>query len=106
VPLLSLVLAGLCAVLVVYGQAPLPDRQELKTRAMANLKKSEKALENYSCIVREQGDELKADGTVKHHHSKKLEQFYVNGIEVHHLLAKDGQLLSPHGRETGAATGR
>jgi len=96
VRLLSLVPAGLWALLLAYGQAPLPDRQELKARAIANMKKSEKALENYSCIVREQVDELNADGTVKHHQSKRLEQFYVNGIEIHHLLAKDRRPLSPH----------
>lgn len=99
VRLFVLVPAGLCAVLLAYGKAPLPDRQQLKARAIANMKRSEKALENYSCIVREQVDELKADGTVKDHHSKKLEQFYVNGIEIHHLLAKDGQPLSLHDAE-------
>ena len=88
--------AGLCAVLLSFGQAPLPDRQELKARAIANMKQSEKALENYSCIVREQVDELNGDGSVKHRRSKKLEQFYVNGIEIQHLLAKDGQPLSSH----------
>jgi hypothetical protein len=92
---LLLVPAALCAVLLAYGQTPLPDRQQLKARAIANMKKSEKALENYSCIVREQVDDLNADGTVKHSRSKKLEQFYVNGIQIQHLLAKDGQPLAP-----------
>lgn len=75
----------------------LPDPQQMKARALANMKKSEDALENYSCIVREQADELNSDGSIKHHHSKEEEQFYVNGVEINHTLSKDGKPL------TGAA---
>ncbi len=79
---------------VMYGQSPLPDPQEMKARAVANMKKSEEALENYSCIVREQDDELNADGSIKHHHSTEQEQFYVNGVEIDHTLRKDGKPLA------------
>ena len=73
--------------------APLPDAQLLKQRALASMKQSEKDLEKYSCLVREQMDELNADGSVKHRHSKQQEKFFVNGVEINHTLARDGKEL-------------
>lgn len=75
--------------------APLPDKQVLRDRALASLKKSEKDLEKYSCAVRTQEDELNSDGSVKKHKSREEERFFVNGIEIDHLLSRDGKPLSP-----------
>lgn len=80
-------------VLAASNDAPLPDPQQLKLRAEASLKESEKDLEKYSCQVRSEEDELNSNGTVKRHHWKEEEQFYLNGVEIDHTLAKDGRLL-------------
>ena len=90
----SVIAGGLLAACLVPGETPLPSVQELKTRALINMKKSEKALEKYSCIVNEQIDELRGDGSVKSHHTKKQERFYVNGTEINHVLAKGGKPLA------------
>lgn len=74
--------------------APIPDPSELKRRALESLAKSEKDLENYSCMSHWQTDELKSDGSVKHHQSGVQEQFYVNGVEIDHTLERDGKPLS------------
>jgi hypothetical protein len=74
--------------------APIPDPQQLKQRAQASLAKSEKDLENYSCIAHWQTDELNADGSVKRHRSGVREQFFVNGVEIEHTLEKDGKPLA------------
>lgn len=79
-----------------YGQSdrPLPNPQQLKQRVMASMKQSEKALENYSCLVDEQVDELNSDGSVKRHKTKEEERFYVNGVEIDHTLKRDGKALT------------
>lgn len=74
--------------------APMPDPQQLKQRALASMKVSEKELEKYSCMAREEVDELNSDGSVKHVHSKREEQFFVNGVEIDHTLARDGKELA------------
>lgn len=91
--------AAITAMVIGVGQAwahdaPLPNARQLKQRALASMKRSEQALERYSCLVREQSDELGGDGSVKHHHSLEQEQFFVNGIEIEHTLAKDGKQLT------------
>ena len=58
------------------------------------MKKSLEALERYSCIVREQNDELDGDGKVKKHESRRLERFFVNGVQVNHVLARNGNELT------------
>jgi len=73
---------------------PLPDPQELKQRAIASLKQSDKDLEKYSCLVRDQTDELNPDGSIKRHRSSEKEQFFVNGIEIDHTLERDGKPLA------------
>jgi hypothetical protein len=85
--------AGMLALLLMQ-EPGLPDAQQMKTRALANWKKSELALENYSCTVREQDDELNSEGTVKRRRSTVVEQFYVNGVEIDHTLRRDGKALS------------
>jgi hypothetical protein len=73
---------------------PLPNAAVLKQRALANLKQSEKALENYSCNVTEESDELSSNGSVNRHRSKVEEQFFVNGVEIDHTLSRDGKELT------------
>jgi hypothetical protein len=76
------------------ADSPLPNAQQLKQRALQSLKNSEKDLEKYSCIVRAQEDELNSDASVKKHKAREEERFFVNGIEVNHLLSRDGKPLS------------
>jgi hypothetical protein len=66
----------------------------MKGRVVTAMKASEKALENYSCIVTEHDEELNSGGAVKKHDSKEEEQFYVNGIEIDHTLKKNGTPLA------------
>jgi hypothetical protein len=74
---------------------PIPDGAEMKQRVLKSLRQSEKALENYSCIVRDQSDEFRADGSIKRHRSSIKEQFFVNQVQVEHTLERDGKPLSP-----------
>ncbi len=62
-------LIGSLSALLLAQPPDLPNPQEMKTRALENWKKSELALENYSCTVREQNDELNKDGRLKHRRS-------------------------------------
>ena len=87
-----LVLAAFTA--YAFDNQPLPDPGQLKQRAIANMKKSEEALERYSCIVREQNDELDGDGQVKKHESRRMERFFVNGVQINHVLARNGKELT------------
>ncbi len=77
-----------------FDGKPLPDSGQLKQRALANMKRSEEALERYSCIVREQNDELDGDGKVKKHESRRMERFFVHGVQVNHVLARNGKELT------------
>jgi hypothetical protein len=79
-------------------QVSLPDPRQLRERAIRNLKRSEKDLEKYSCQVQTQTDELNADGSLKRHKTKLSERFFLNGIEINHVLERDGKQL-----EGGAA---
>lgn len=95
----SVVAVWLLAPLAVLSErgptdAPLPDPQQLKQRAQASMKESEKDLERYSCIVRAQEDELNPDRSVKRHRSREEERFYLNGVEIDHTLARDGHPLA------------
>lgn len=81
--------------LLVKSDTPLPNKEQLKSRSLASLKKSEKELEKYSCMVETQEDELNSDGSVKKHKTREQERFFVNGVEVDHLLKRDGKPLSP-----------
>ncbi len=75
-------------------QKPLPDPRELMKRARSTLLQSEKDLEKYSCRVLEKNEELDDNGSVKKERSVLKERFYVNGIQLEHILAKDGVPLS------------
>lgn len=87
-------LAWVTTVLAPGGSdQPLPNAQQLKQRVMASMKASEKSLENYSCLVNEEVDELNADGSVKRHKTKEEDRFFVNGFEIDHVLKRDGKAL-------------
>jgi len=75
-------------------QKPLPEATELLRRARSSLVQSEKDLEKYSCTVLEKTQELNDDRSVKKEHSTLKERFYVNGIQLEHVLARDGVPLS------------
>ena len=77
-----------------FQEAPMPDPQELKHRALVSMKQSEQDLEKYSCLAREQVEELNGDGSLKRLRSKEEEQFFVNGIEIDHVLVRDGNRLT------------
>jgi hypothetical protein len=87
----SLVLATAA---LAYADAPLPNAQVLKQRLLQNLKKSEDELEKYSCLVRTEEDELNAGGSVKKSRTREQERFFVNGIQIDHVLSRDGKPLS------------
>ena len=79
---------------LTHADAPLPNAQVLKQRLLQNLKKSEQDLEKYSCLVLTQEDELNADGSVKKRRTHEQERFFVNGIQIDHVLSRDGKPLS------------
>jgi len=85
---------ALTAMLLHAADAPLPNPAELKARTLKSLKHSENELEKYSCMVKTQEDELNSDGSVKKHKWREAERFFVNGIQIDHLLSKDGKPLS------------
>lgn len=78
----------------LHADAPLPNPQDLKQRFLQNLKVSEKELEKYSCMVKTEEAELNGDGSVKKRKTREEERFFVNGVEVDHLLVRDGKPLS------------
>ena len=73
---------------------PIPDGRQMKQRVLKSLRQSEDALERYSCLVRDQDEELNSDGSVKKHRSSVKEQFFVNQIEIEHTIERDGKPLS------------
>ena len=75
-------------------ETSIPNGRQMKQRVLKSLRQSEDALERYSCIVRDQSEEVNADGSVKKHRSSVKEQFFVNQIEIEHTLERDGKPLS------------
>ena len=73
---------------------PLPDARQLKDRVMASEKKAEKDKERYLCDVHEESDEFDSNGHLQKHRSREMEQFFVNGQEINHVLARDGKTLT------------
>lgn len=76
------------------SQKPLPDATQLRNRARSTLLQSEKDLEKYSCTVLERKQELNANKAVTKEHTTLKERFYVNGVQLEHVLARDGVSLS------------
>lgn len=105
VPLFMAILGAFVMALVLAGgqhgkkqveaavSGPLPDAKQLVERAMASEKATYERRENYLCELHAQRDELDPRGNVKKHHSEDLEEFFVNGHQIDHLLAKNGQAL-------------
>jgi hypothetical protein len=73
---------------------PLPDPSQLKQRTLANMAKSQEALEKYSCTVYGSYDEFDKNGDTKKRSRRVLERFYVNGLQVDHVLERDGKVLT------------
>jgi len=73
---------------------PLPDPAQLRARSRASLLQGEKDLEKYSCTVLQKTQELNDDKSVKKEKSVLKERFYVNGIQLEHVLARDGVTLT------------
>lgn len=88
-----LLLISLSVVLSGETQKPLPDTNQLRKRSRASLLQSEKDLEKYSCTVLQKTQELNDDKSVKKERSTLKERFYVNGIQLEHILARNGVLL-------------
>ncbi len=92
---------ALMAIVAMAVQAqsnkPLPDPSQLRARSRASLLQSEKDLEKYSCTVLQKQQELNDNNTVKKEKSVLKERFYVNGIQLEHVLERDGVALK--GRE-------
>ncbi|MDQ2840508.1 MAG: hypothetical protein M3Y72_05605 [Acidobacteriota bacterium] len=88
-------LFSICSLFVFAdpSAAPIPDGAQMKGRVLKSLRQSEDALENYSCVVHEQSDELNTDGSVKKHWSSTKEQFFVNRIQIEHTLEREGKPL-------------
>ncbi|HEX4809163.1 MAG TPA: hypothetical protein VH325_09550 [Bryobacteraceae bacterium] len=80
----------LTAQLIAEAEPPLPNAEELKQRAITSYRQMQETLEHYECLVNSQVDELNASGGVKKHKSERREQFFVNGQEINHTLARDG----------------
>lgn len=84
-----------CHLLLAREQTkPLPNPNELLKRARSSLVQSEKDLEKYSCTVLEKSQELNDDNSVKRERSVLKERFYINGIQLEHVLEKNGVPLS------------
>jgi len=95
-PCLLFIVLGLVLVsnLCSQPQKPLPDPSQLRARSRAGLLQGEKDLEKYSCTVLQKRDELNDDKSVKKEESVLKERFYVNGIQLEHILARNGVPLS------------
>lgn len=74
--------------------APLPDPQVLRQRAIASAERQAKELENYSCAVREESYEYNSDGSVKKKHWTLKDRFFINGRSIGHVLERDGKPLN------------
>jgi hypothetical protein len=90
-PLYALALGASTA--YAFDGKPLPDPGQLKQRAIANMKKSEEALERYLCLVHGEYEELDGNGGIKKRETRSLERFFVNGARIDHVLARDGKDL-------------
>lgn len=73
---------------------PLPDPQQLRQRARASMQKMDRDRENYSCILQTHEYVLNPNGSVKHEKTETVERFYINGLEINHVLARDGKELT------------
>jgi hypothetical protein len=73
--------------------APLPDARQLIARATADQDRTFEARENYLCQLHSEEDDLDSHGNVKKIKREDDEEFFVNGHQIDHMLAKDGKPL-------------
>jgi hypothetical protein len=73
--------------------APLPDAHELIARATADQDRTFELRENYLCQLHSEEDDLDSHGNVKKIKREDDEEFYINGHQIDHMLAKDGKPL-------------
>ena len=76
------------------GEKPLPNATELRKRALENMRLAADALEKYSCSVRTQQQQVDDKGQVKETKSENVDRFFVNGVQINHVIAKNGKPLS------------
>lgn len=74
---------------------PLPNPNDLMQRAIANEARLAAEQERYECRVMDEATELDRKGKVKATQIELHETFYVNGVEVERLLARNGKELTP-----------
>ena len=91
---MSLAIAFVLLASPAVPDPPLPNAAELKERTLASMQRSQAALERYSCTVRGSYDELSDDGSVKKHSTRRSDRFYVNGIQIDHVIARNGKDLT------------
>lgn len=72
----------------------LPSAGELKARTLASMRKAQLALERYSCSVHGFYDELDDDGNVRKHLPRRSDRFYVNGVQIDHVISRNGKDLT------------
>jgi hypothetical protein len=78
---------------VPTADAALPDARQLINRAMADEDRTFAARENYLCQLHSQQDDLDSHGNVKKTKREDDEEFFVNGHQIDHMMAKDGKPL-------------
>jgi hypothetical protein len=76
------------------SKAPLPDAAQLRQKALAHMRQSASALERYLCSVETTYESLDRKGQVRKRESETAERFFVNGMEIRHVLARNGKPLS------------
>lgn len=74
--------------------APLPDPHELLQRALANEKTLAAEQERYECRVTSEAIQTDKNGKVKKDEAEVDDQFFVNGMEIDHVLSKNGKELT------------
>lgn len=74
--------------------APLPDAHELLQRALSNEKKLAAEQERYECRVTSEAIQTDKNGKVKKDETEVDDQFFVNGMEIDHVLSKNGKELT------------
>lgn len=82
--------------------APLPSAADLKQRVLDNLKKSRSEQERYVCRTVRENDTTDKHGNVKKRDVKQYDMFFVNGLEIDTLTAKDGKALSADAKKKEA----
>ncbi len=74
--------------------APMPNAAALKQRVLDNLKTMQAEQERYICRMTLVDEETDKHGNVKKGETKTYDMFFVNGIEVDELTAKNGKPLN------------